>query len=194
MPGLASRGGNVGTSVLRPACCFPPFVEPWPRKPDGRISVSYRGEEEEVGHSTSSFALLRLVTALLLRGEHRPSGGRSHHPWCDSTWRFHRDCCSLLLSYGSLFIFVPLFSLPLNFAICAAVLIWKCSFLLLRSQSVWQFLLGYFIISISFIQLVGYKVFDRNLVFIVTVVWNFDFSYVPTGEITDFLFFFFFVF
>ena len=34
-----SRGDNVGTSVLRPACS--PFVEPWPRKPDGRISVSY---------------------------------------------------------------------------------------------------------------------------------------------------------
>lgn len=52
------RGDNVGTSVPR-VLRGSPFVEPWPRKPDGRISVSciWRGgRSRPLATSSSSFS------------------------------------------------------------------------------------------------------------------------------------------
>ena len=95
-------------------------------------------------------------------GEHRQSGGRPRHPWYDSTWRFHRDCCfssfclltffrCVFLSFFSFFFFV----------------FWK--FVLSSVWVIWN-------LYLNCVGEIRDFVYFGNLCH--NVIWNFYFNYV----------------
>lgn len=172
-----SRGDNVGTSVLRPACS--PLVEPWPRKPDGRISVSYsRG-----GRSRPVDLLLcsssAQPTALLMGSTDRVVVARIT---LDTT---ARDVFTAIVAFhplASLLSFVASFFLFFFF-----FLLWK--FVLSSLWVIWN-------LYVNCVGEIRDFAYFGNLCR--NVIWNFYFNYVGGIRyfvpLTSILFFFFFSF